>query len=280
MKTMPPNTRYIFKSTYRGKFAARYFRPVGRNNFFVNKGKSPFVKRAVKNTLWRLCPSFMEKRYAVEFFPKIHDTGILFIHIPKAAGMSVSQAIYSSQIGHLKWSDIYNSNPYLYNGLLKIAICREPIERFTSAFYFLKGGGINKSDQNYAEQILHDISTANEFALALGNLEFRHQALRKVHFSPQVKFVCSDEGKIMVDHLIDFNTLEDDLGKILKQILPIRITRTNVGPDVKVSQEVYSKEALDVIHNIYAHDFELMNFLLGEKNVFRRKVFGKNGSSQ
>ena len=129
--------------------------------------------------------------------------------------MSVSSALYGKQIGHYKWFDFYNTNPAAYKRLLKFSVCRDPIARFTSAFNFLKAGGVNEADRTYAETCLSEFPTAENFALALADAEFRSHALRKVHFFPQVKFVCSAKRKIMVDYLIDLSRLEDDLPRVL-----------------------------------------------------------------
>lgn len=223
--------------------------------------------RAARRAAWKIFPNYMEKRAAVPFFPKIKETGVAFIHIPKAAGMSLSEAIYGEQVGHLKWHHVHASNPAVYDKLIKFAVCREPIERAASAFHFLKQGGINEADARFSREVLEGLHSFEEFALALGSPVFLSKVQRKVHFQSQHDFVCDRNGTIMVDHLVAIDRLEDDVPSILSDDQCGEIPHKNRTSGGSKTREPLSETAEANLRRVYQRDFDLMNFVRGPEPV-------------
>jgi hypothetical protein len=71
------------------------------------------------------------------------DRGIVFIHIPKAAGTSINQAIYGMFMGHPRASDVETWGSERVRRLPRFAVVRNPWSRLVSAYRFAtRGGGI------------------------------------------------------------------------------------------------------------------------------------------
>ena len=217
-----------------------------------------YARGARRLGLSAIQPGYYERHNAVPFYRHISETGIAFVHIPKAAGSSLSDAVYGAQIGHLRWYDIYWSNPWRYRRLLKFAICRDPLERFASAYYFLKAGGMNDADRAYGEAVLRKTASIDDFAKSLADEEMRRIVLRKVHFHSQTSFVCDRRGRVRIDYLIDFAALESGLRTILPQSTMSRIRSVNTGPKRASRDAELSSEGQDIVRKIYDCDFRLM----------------------
>lgn len=237
------------------------------------------VKHAVRRTAiaakWCLFPRVMEKKASNTFYSEIAKVGVAFIHIPKAAGMSLSHSIYGAQIGHMKWHHLRDINPRVYDDLLKFAVCRNPEDRFCSAFAFLKQGGINRSDETFSKRILSEFDTAEDLALALEDLKLRKKIQRKIHFQSQHSFVCNKSNIIMVDHLIDLKRLHDDATKLLSPYGIQSIPHINKTKGQHSHLPQLSARSQAILKKVYTMDYELMNYTLGQRSVRGMKVRGQ-----
>jgi len=69
--------------------------------------------------------------------------GIVFVHIPKAAGTSISEALYGRFVGHVRAADVVQWGPSRLKALPRFAITRNPWDRLVSAYRFVtRGGGV------------------------------------------------------------------------------------------------------------------------------------------
>ncbi|CAP55152.1 sulfotransferase family protein [Gluconacetobacter diazotrophicus] len=67
--------------------------------------------------------------------------GILFIHVPKNAGTSVATALYGRALSHESMRLFLDVAPRLARTLPSVAILRDPVERFASAYRYARDGG-------------------------------------------------------------------------------------------------------------------------------------------
>lgn len=139
--------------------------------------------------------------------PQIRERGILFIHIPKNAGTSISHALYGKEIGHHPVAWYRERFPYSLAGIPSFAVVRDPVRRFASAFLFLKNGGLNADDAYFAREKLSPFTEPLQLAEACRRPEFwRALQARHHHFKTQSSFV-DWRGRRAVDFLLRFEEL-------------------------------------------------------------------------
>jgi hypothetical protein len=73
---------------------------------------------------------------------------VVFIHIPKAAGSSVGELIFGTDIiGHYPYFIYEKYNKDFFREFYKFSVVRDPVERFVSAFDFVVEGGKGPADE-------------------------------------------------------------------------------------------------------------------------------------
>ena len=78
----------------------------------------------------------------------------VFIHIPKAAGTSLTKTLFAAPSRHLQYTEYERANPKKFKKYFKFTFVRNPYDRLFSAYTFLKKGGLNELDRCWAEQNL------------------------------------------------------------------------------------------------------------------------------
>lgn len=142
------------------------------------------------------------------------NRGVLFIHIPKAAGSSLSLNLYGIQIGHKKAKDYFLFDKENFNELKVFSLVRNPISRFESAFYFLIQGGMISADKEIKEKYLDKFEDINHFISSLTPEFIRSGKI--IHLVPQYDFlylndVCLVDKVYKIESLSEINTF-DELG--------------------------------------------------------------------
>ena len=147
-----------------------------------------------------------------------HDDkcGVLFIHIPKNAGNSFFEALH----GHYPATHHFTAqfyqliNPAKFEKAIKVAVIRDPDERFISAINYNKYLSKDPYDQQIAERYLN-YDAYDEVCISADREDSFYQALcEHTHFRRQVGYVCDANGKIIVDLLISMRALAAGLKEI------------------------------------------------------------------
>lgn len=142
-----------------------------------------------------------------------NSRGIVFIHVPKAAGTSISHALYGRSLGHFKATQIRSWCPKEFSSLFKFAIVRNPWDRAVSAYKFaLKGStetaGMRRPEQYRIPQFRTFDAFVNEW------LSERDLTKADFVFQPQHPFVLDAKGNLLVDYLGKVESLNEDLSRI------------------------------------------------------------------
>ena len=72
--------------------------------------------------------------------PLWRRAGVVFVHVPKAAGTSINEALYGRFMGHVPAAVIDHSAPADVRGLPMFTVVRNPWDRCVSAWHFARAG--------------------------------------------------------------------------------------------------------------------------------------------
>ncbi len=173
-------------------------------------------------------------------------------------------ALYGQDIPHITWRQYCDVNPLKFAKYFKFAVIRDPLTRFTSAFDFLKTGGINQLDETFGMTILKPFSDANELAKALVTRDLQAEVLRWWHFRPQVEFIADERGGSKMDFLIRFENIHAGFMEVANRLncksceLP-HLNKTRVRVELDLDDR-----ARDVLFDLYKQDFTLWRSIAEE----------------
>jgi len=199
----------------------------------------------------------------------------IFIHVPKNAGTSVQNALlnysnyacrfqntqlmyyfkklvgnnyYLTTFGkHIPVSDLKSIIGKKWDNYRSFAVCRNPYDRLVSRYHYFK-----HVDGSYENRKFKSFSSFKEHVMSLND---------KTWNDLQTWYISSD-GKIGVDHLLRFESLEDDWKKLLKDLNmpPIELFTKNRSPRATNHMEYYDQEILDKVNQLFKYDFEMLGY--------------------
>ena len=178
----------------------------------------------------------------------------VFFHIPKTAGISISNSLF----GDVKWGhrsvNFYKSyyGEKIFNSLYKFCFVRNPYDRLFSAYSFLKQGGINNQDLEFSNSYLQEFASFDEFVLK--GLE-KEEIMNWVHFKPQYTFVCDENDNIVMDFIGKMENLKADFNTVCKHLnIESELQELNMS---SAKKNEFSEEVKAMIKLKYQKDFNL-----------------------
>ena len=133
----------------------------------------PFVMRSFG---WRIAPEVLARK-------------LIFIHVPRAAGTSISTALFGPR-NTLHYSIRYyrTVNPRFYAEAESFAVLRDPMDRFISSYTFIRAGGTDTVElaDVFLEETRH-IRSVDDY---LSYLEARTPLQMDFVMRPQSWFIC------------------------------------------------------------------------------------------
>ena len=193
--------------------------------------------------------------------------GVVFIHVPKAAGTSISEAIYGRFTGHVRASDVLRWASAAVRSLPKVAVVRNPWARLVSAYRFIKlGRGIGgpnagrvwRPEQYEIPEFENFETFVNEW-LAHQELDWLDEA-----FQAQSPFVSDKRGKIIVDHLGRVESLERTHRYLADHVQTLRpFARSNRSGDPVDYRTYYNPKIIERVAEIYADDVRILGYDFG-----------------
>jgi len=184
---------------------------------------------------------------------------LIFIHIPKTAGISLVKAFFGEVTleGHRSlwfYKQVFKSD---FKEYFTFTIVRNPWDRLYSAYEFLEKGGINIHDKNAYQIHLSQFKDFEDFVL---NGLTENILSEITHFIPQSEFICDNKGNIMLDYVGRFEDLNKSVDTLNKRLnLNVMITHHNTNEKVSYT-EVYTEQMIDKVSDIYKIDIELLNY--------------------
>ena len=184
---------------------------------------------------------------------------IIFIHIPKNAGISIEEALFDKKIGHKSILQFESHNLKKYHEYFKFTVVRNPYDRLVSAFHFLKKGGRNPVDKAWSDNNLKDIKDFKDFVYQLKDKKFAKKILNQQHFRPQYKYLVNSKRKIDIDFIMKFENLSNDFEQLVKKInLQDKKLEHKNKSNRKLWEEYYTEDNMkEIVYSLYIKDFEL-----------------------
>lgn len=190
--------------------------------------------------------------------PLWRRTGILFIHIPKAAGTSINQAVFGRFMGHARASDVERWGSAEVKALPSFAVTRNPWDRLVSAYRFaLRGRGVGGVQQAWVwrpEQ--YRVPEFESFDTFVKDwLAPRTIAKLDPIFQPQSLFTCDRDGALLLDHVGRLDNIEPTLDFIAATIgrRPEILEGNRSGERVDY-RSFYTADLADIVASIYDED--------------------------
>lgn len=217
------------------------------------------IQRARAAFDWRFIPERQLARARPARDPGLEDVylrrGLVLIHIPKNAGTTVEDALFGYRVRHRTWEEVREDCPEAWGSLPKVAVIRDPVDRFLSAFDYLRGGGRNALDRKFGAAMIGRQSLDGFVDRLSRSARFRSTVMGYFHFRPQTDYVC-DSGEVVVDHLIPLHALKDGLGKVAG-LSPEALGHSNRTPGSRTREDRVSPETRDTIRRLYEGDVDL-----------------------
>jgi hypothetical protein len=183
----------------------------------------------------------------------IRARDLLFIHIPKTAGMSISRALYGQHVTHCTIRYYAKVAPELVVSAPSFAVVRDPVRRFLSAYGYARSGG---SRDNVISPAFRDLYAGfRSIDEALDHVESARNVYRIDQvFRPQGWFVRNAAGEVAVDRLVPFDDL-DSIAELVPRCSRTVLPRLNQGG---TGSSQPSPEQRARIRMLYAEDFALL----------------------
>jgi len=190
---------------------------------------------------------------------------ILFLHIPKAAGSSItaSQLKINKVIHPIRqdgaWREIKELSMEDY---YKIAFVRNPWDRFVSLYFYF----FNMKPDHFAYQYDHTTAkniqrfkTFEDFCLNFDDFD-RQQPFKKFHFFNQ-NLWTHNNGECFLDFLGYFENLNIDINCLSKE-LNIKIKKI---PHLNISthknyKKYYNDKTINIVASLYKQDIKYFNY--------------------
>ena len=189
------------------------------------------------------------------------ELGCIFVHVPKAAGVSVTRSLFGNLGGaHRTLRQYQVAFPHsLYERYFKFAFVRNPWDRLVSAYEFLAQGGFDAGDRRWAVRNLSEFDEFGDFVRGWLNHE---NIYSRVHFVPQYIFLRGANGdEPGVDFVGRVESFDRDFRHVC-EVLGVDAQRRhdNVSSRRKNYREYYDEETKRMVGRTYSKDIELFGY--------------------
>jgi hypothetical protein len=180
---------------------------------------------------------------------------LIFVHVPRVAGMSITRALYGEACIHHYSMRYYRAvDPAFAQAAGSFAVLRDPFERFASAYAFVRAGGtaLSRLSDVFLRQTA-DIASVDDY---LTFLEGRGPLDLDFVMRPQSWFVCDP---LTAEPLVkDLFLLEDDRAALTAYLAPYKIGPLpwiNRAPRPALLPTARQRRRIE---RLYADDFALI----------------------
>lgn len=193
-----------------------------------------------------------------------HKWRSVFVQIPKNASSSIHEALKNptdDSHDHNLYIDVLGSNdPELVESYFSFAVCRNPYDRFVSAYEYLRQNSGYTWNPSF-EDLVKDFHNRGPY----------FYTGEDVVWWPQSRFV-SIKNIVLVDKIIKYENLDQEWPIIIEEISKVvpasfslpttNVQRINVTEQKQKPTwpEYYTEETKQMVYNLYQKDFKLFNY--------------------
>ena len=186
--------------------------------------------------------------------------GVVFVHVPRTAGLSVSRTLYNRDIHHFTIGQLQAVLPDDVLGLPRFTVVRNPWDRAVSAYHFARQGGVPGGAQmsNPERYRGNDFDSFDTFVTRY----LTHRRLSRADgvFRPQTSYLTLGDGTLPFDHIGRFEHLADT-EQWLSGILGRRIEFPRInGTEREGYREYFTDQTRDIVGSLYRSDVETFGF--------------------
>ncbi len=208
--------------------------------------------------------------YSLQQFER---TRSIFIHIPKASGVSITRSLYGNLgCGHLPMREYELAfSPRFVRESFIFTFVRNPWDRLHSAYRFLVKGGMNRADAQWRDAHRDCLASFEQFVEAGLRVP---EIAGSLHIIPQSRFLHSPVyGYQCVDFVGFFENLDDDFGAVCRAMsvqdtaLPHQNRTAGDAVDYKT---VYTNRMRDIVAEFYREDIDLLGYDFGGDHIVQQ----------
>ena len=196
----------------------------------------------------------------------------IFVHVPRAAGTSICQALFGHNAGGHKtvreYESIFGETFWDY---FTFSFVRNPYARLVSTYEYLRKGGHPAwpSNREFGEQVIGAYDGFGSFVLQWLRPEKTEWPLP--HFYPQTHFLTLD-GELAVDYVGHVETIEEDFAAVCDRLGEVpELPEVNKTPGERAPLVSYydADAVIQRVQEVYDADFEHFGYLrnVEEANV-------------
>lgn len=218
-------------------------------------------KLLMRNVYLMVIPYFLRRffdDYLSLGFPSYYkEKGVVFIHIPKAAGTSFAYHLYGRSIAHLPGEFLKRSNAEEFDRCVKFAISRNPYSRLVSSYRFLKQGGTDIVPVDSPEQYqIADFESFERFVLSW----LRDKDVDVLDFCLKRQAYFLRGVKSDLDYLGKVEEIEDTVSWLSQYHIADFSDKNRTGESVDYKDYYKNDMVRRLVYDIYREDFEMFGY--------------------
>ena len=182
---------------------------------------------------------------------QFQQTKSIFIHVPKIAGSSIAKALYGVEQGHYPCFLFEAISQRKFKESFKFGFVRNPWDRVVSAYHYLAQGGKIEADRTWARAHLAGVRDFSDF---VRNRLICPLVRESIHFRSQTYFLCDHTGRIAVDFLGRFESLDRDFQVVADKVKPGARIRQSNSSSHNDFRTYYEADTRDLVGRIYGEE--------------------------
>lgn len=183
---------------------------------------------------------------------------LLFIHVPKTGGTSISKELYGKNLPHYTAKFWFSTFGDSVGGLPSFAVIRNPVERLLSAYKMAVSGGTDM--MAYSRYYRKKLQGLKSIELYVDYVYRNRHCLESLSLDlhEQSSFILDDEGHVLVNRLFSLDNRHGLPVELERWLSVPSIPHLNATMDYPVT---ITEGTTEKIREIYARDFEIFERL-------------------